>query len=533
MSKLYYNGDIITMEKEGETVEAVLTKDGKILKIGNLDEVKKFCDESTEEVDLQGKTLMPSFIDPHGHVTLVGQMDSACNLSECITFESIIETLKKYTEENNINEDGIIFGYAYDHNFLPDEKHPTKEYLDQVSTTIPVCLLHTSAHMGCANSKMLELANVTAEMEDPKGGLIGRVEGSKEPNGYLEENGMFATMGLLQGRMKFDLVTNMKSAQMEYIKNGITTVQDGATDGNSLAMLKGLSLQGLLDIDVVSYPMVKEDTETVFAENSQYDNKYSNRLKLGGYKVVLDGSPQGKSAWMTEPYLDSDGYCAYPWFEDSKVEEFLALGIKNNKQILVHCNGDAAGDQFLRCYKSALEKSDNPNKDNLRPVMIHCQTAREDQIDIMKELKMIPSVFVGHVYYWGDVHVKNLGKERGERVSPVQSCFDRGLVVNFHQDPPVTLPKALHSLWTAVNRVTRKGNVIGKEQICSVYDGLKAITINGAYSYFEEDTKGSIKEGKLADLVILDNNPLKVDKMEIKDIKVLSTIKEDVVLYEA
>lgn len=532
MSKLYYNGNIITMEEEGQQVEALLEKDGIIFKTGSLESVKSFTDANTEEVDLQGKTLMPSFIDPHGHVSMVGQMSSACNLSQCETFESLVSALKDYLANSDITEEGLIFGYAYDHNFLPDEKHPTKEFLDQVSTTIPLVALHTSAHMACVNSKMLELAGITAETENPQGGLIGRVGDSTEPNGYLEENAMFAAMGLMKTRIKFDPVVAIKSAQLEYLKNGITTVQDGATDEATFGMLKHLAENKLLDIDMVCYPIIKETTEEFFTENKIFDETYSNRLKLGGYKVVLDGSPQGKSAWMTKPYENSDGYCAYSWFPDEKVEEFMSFALKNNKQVLVHCNGDAAGDQFLTSYVNAYEKSENPNKKNLRPVMIHCQTARDDQLDIMAKYDMIPSIFVGHVYFWGDVHVKNLGKERGERVSPVQSAFNRGLVVNFHQDPPVTLPNALHSLWTAVNRKTRGGNVIGKEQICSVYDGLKAITINGAYSYFEEDKKGTLKEGKLADLVILDQNPMKIGKEKIKDIQVLETIKEGVTLFK-
>lgn len=294
-----------------------------------------------------------------------------------------------------------------------------------------------------------------------------------------------------------------------------------------------LAMQEKLLMDVVAYPMVEVDKEDKPREKpfevfSDFANKYKNRFKLGGYKAVLDGSPQGKSAWMTQPYENSDGYCAYSWFQTEQVEEFMKIAIAENQQILVHCNGDAAGDQFLTAYVSAFEKSDNPNKGNLRPVMIHCQTAREDQLDIMEKYNMIPSIFVGHVYFWGDVHVKNLGRERGERVSPVQSAIRRNLMVNFHEDPPVTPACPLFSLWTAVNRVTRGGELLAPEQRCSVYDGLKAITMHGAYAYFEEDSKGSIKEGKRADLVILDKNPLEVDTMLIKDITVLETIKDGV-----
>lgn len=524
MTTLYYNGDIITMEQS--TAESILIKDGIIEKLGNLDEILSLCDEKTKKVDLNGKTLMPSFIDPHGHLSLVAQMVTACNLSHCETIEEIIGTLRVYLKETPTDESGMIFGYGYDHNFLTSEQHPTKEYLDQISTAIPICLLHTSAHMGCVNSKTLELSNITERSRDPEGGVIGRYENSQEPNGYLEENALFSAMNLIADRIHFDPIKNMKLAQKEYLKNGVTTVQDGATDSKTFSMLKHLNESDQFDIDVVSYPIINDEIEKLFNENIEYSNQYCKKLKLGGYKIVLDGSPQGKSAWLTKPYENSGENCGYPWFQDEQVYQFLRLALDQNKQVLIHCNGDAAGDQLLNVYQKALCDSPNENKNNLRPVMIHCQTAREDQLDIMAKLNMIPSIFVGHVYYWGDVHVKNLGTCRGFKISPAASAFQRNLIVNFHQDPPVTEPNPLFSVWAAVNRLSRSGNLIGPEERCTVYEGLKAITINAAYSYFEEDSKGSLTEGKRADIVILDQNPLKIHKEQIKNIKVLETIKD-------
>ena len=150
----------------------------------------------------------------------------------------------------------------------------------------------------------------------------------------------------------------------------------------------------------------------------------------------------------------------------------------------------------------------------------------------MARLKMIASIFVGHVWYWGDIHMKNFGAERGNHISPVKDAIDRGVVVNFHQDTPVTKPDMLHSVWCAVNRVSRGENIIGAEQAVSVYDALKAVTVNAAYQYFEENEKGSIKEGKRADLVILDKSPLDIDKSEIRNIKVMETIKDGKAIYK-
>ncbi len=531
MSKVYYNGTIISMEDSDYEIEAILVEDGIIAKVGTVEKIRKSASTDTEFVDLEGKTLMPSFIDAHGHIAMAAQMSNACNLAKCETFEEVVDTLSEFKAINNIADDDLIFGFGYDHNFLPNEQHPTKDILDQVSADIPIFLLHTSAHMGCVNSKVLDLMSVNETTENPSGGIFGRVENSTEPNGYLEENAMFSVMGLVNDKLQVDIFEAMRKTQLEYLRNGITTAQEGASNKETVGLLTMLAEQDKLLIDIVSYPIITPEVTEIFETHSKYVNQYYNKFKIGGYKVVLDGSPQGKSAWLTKPYENSGDYAGYPWFEDAQVEEFMDIAIRDNQQVLVHCNGDASGDQFLNSYEKALEKANGSqslaNKD-LRPVMIHCQTAREDQLDKMAELDIIPSIFVGHVYYWGDVHLRNLGPERGTNVSPVQTAFDRNLIVNFHQDTPVTEPNPLLSVWAAVNRVTRGGIVLGEHQRCTVFDALKAITINGAYSYFEEDVKGTIAEGKIADLVILDNNPLEIDPMKIKDIKVLETIKNGV-----
>lgn len=531
MEKLFYNGDIITMEAEGEMVEAILIKDGSILAVGLLDEVKKVASEDVIMVDLDGKTLMPSFIDSHGHASMVGQMSSAVDLSECETFEEIVEELIAYKEKSGVTPEGLIMGFGYDHNFLPDEKHPTKEYLNQVSTDIPIYLLHTSAHMGCANDALLTLVNITSDTPNPQGGVIGRVEGTMEPNGYLEEAGMMAAYAVLGERIQFELFTAMEKAQDLYLSNGVTTAQDGAAGKDNVKMFAALAGMNKLKMDIVSYVMIDTNVDALLEENKAFTKDYVNRFRIGGYKAVLDGSPQGKSAWLTKPYENSGDYCAYSWSKDEEVEAMMKKAITDHKQVLVHCNGDAAGDQFLNAYTKAVDESEDPDKMELRPVMIHCQTAREDQLDIMADYKMVPSIFVGHVYYWGDVHLKNLGEERGANVSPVAWALDRGLIVNFHQDTPVTKPKMLHTIWTAVNRMTRGGIISGAHQRCSVYEAMKAVTINAAYGYFEEDSKGSLREGKRADLVILDKNPMRVPSMDIKDIQVLETIKDGECVY--
>lgn len=534
MRQMYYGGDIITMLGEEDYVEAVLVDDGRIIETGSEEEVLELAGKEGEfeKINLNGKTLMPAFIDPHSHISVVAQTAFMADLSETKDFEDIQNVLKKYIKDKNLSEKDSLIGFGYDHNFLTEEAHPTKEVLDEVSETNPIFILHASAHMGVVNSAALELAEINEQTKDPAGGVVGREEDGSEPNGYLEEAAMDLIQGPVFANIKMDFNELIVEAQNEYLENGITTAQDGASTPDIVQLLEGLANEDLLDLDVISYPLLSADGQNTLKKHPEIANKYKNRLKIGGYKLLLDGSPQGKSAWLTEPYEGEETYRGYPSYEDEEVKKYIETALEDNQQLLVHCNGDAAADQLLNLYSEALAESDNENKNNLRPTMIHCQTVRNDQLDRMAEINMLPSIFVAHTYYWGDVHLKNLGEERGRRISPAKSAFDRGLIVNFHQDSPVVKPLMLHTVWCAVNRITRNGVSIGPEERVSVYDALKAVTINAAYAYFEEDIKGTLEKGKLADLVILDENPLKVDPYAIKDIQVLETIKEGVTLYE-
>ena len=532
MKKLFYGGPIITMESEEDSAEAVLVEDGRISDLGSLEQFSALLDDSTvEKVNLNGHTLLPGFIDPHSHLSMIGPMSVFADLSDCEDLDDIVQTLKDYLNNNELGNDAI-YGFGYDHNFLKENSHPTKDILNKVSSDIPILVSHASGHIGCANDAALALGEIDANTKDIKGGHIGRIEGTNEPNGYLEEETVKKLQEVLFTKLTIDFGALAKVGQEIYIKNGITTAQDGSTATAIIEQFKHLADNNELLIDVVVYPQVMVNPDDLYA-NKDHAKKYHNRLKINGYKLFLDGSPQAKTAWLTEPYEGEESYCGYSLYDDHEVKEFILRAINDDVQLLTHCNGDAASDQLLTNYQAALKESTNPNKHNLRPVMIHCQMVRDDQLDIMKEINMIPSIFVDHTYYWGDIHLKYLGEERGKRISPARSAFDRGLFVNFHQDSPVIQPDMLQTIWSAVNRITRNGQSIGKDERVTVYEALKALTINAAYAYYEEDEKGSITPGKVADLVILDQNPLAIDPLNMRDINILETIKEGKTLYKA
>jgi predicted amidohydrolase YtcJ len=319
--------------------------------------------------------------------------------------------------------------------------------------------------------------------------------------------------------------------------NGYTTVQDGKTDPGSLAMLMGAAKAGKLKIDVVSYADLVALADSPMLRGPLMSRSYTDHFRIGGVKLTLDGSPQGKTAWFTQPYFvvpagqkpDYAGYPAFP--KPGEAQGWVDTAFRNNWQLLVHANGDAAIDQLI-ATAGVAEKA-YPGTDR-RTVLIHGQYLRVDQIPELKALGIFPALFPMHTFYWGDWHRESVaGPARAEFISPTNAVLKAGMKVSIHHDAPVTFPNSMRVLDSAVNRTTRTGHVLGPDQRLSPSDALKAMTIWPAYQHFEEATKGSIETGKVADLVILDKNPLTVPRPTLKDIKVVETIKGGTTVYTA
>ncbi|MEG2616113.1 MAG: amidohydrolase [Raoultibacter sp.] len=537
MKTLYFNGDFVPMTAAEDSFEAlVVADDGTIAFAGPLSEAHTLA-AGCSEVDLEGRTVLPGFIDPHGHFGMANNLLVTADLSRCESIEEILETLRDFLRENTPGPDGVVLGMNYDHNNLKEGRHPNKFDLDQVAKDIPIALLHVSCHMMAANSLMLKIADVTEASEDLEGSRYARVEGSREPNGYIEETAaMLPVYYAALARLDSSYDRLIEDMQVVYSSRGVTTCQEGATNEDHCAAFTRLADEGRLGIDVVMYPMSSYDVAGMLHDYADFvSSDYRGHVRIGGVKTVLDGSPQGRTAWMSQPYElgeEGEGFCSHGFKSDEEVYEFARMAVDAGHDYLAHANGDATADQVLRCYGKAYADSENPEKATLRPVLIHCQTARRDQFEQMAALNMIPSMFPSHIWYWGDVHLKNFGAQRGMRVSAVRDALECGLPFTFHTDCPVLLPNMIEAVWCSVNRKTKRGVTLAEDQSVDVFSALKAITINGAYQYHEEDTKGTLEVGKLADIVILDKNPLKVDPMDIRAIEVLETIKEGETVFK-
>lgn len=536
---IYLNGDIVTVNDARPTAEAVAVRDGMIVAVGDEIDVLELQDESTVIRDLGGRTMTPGFIDGHAHFGGFGAQAVGANLlaapdGNANTIDDLVVEMQQYEDREELERTGWIYGMGYDNAVLAERRHPTRDDLDRVSTEIPVMAIHISGHIVAVNSAGLRAIGFSAETEDPAGGVIRRRAGSREPNGVLEElAGIPAMFGVLSPADT--------DAQMFFINRGLdiaksfghTTVQEGRANAAAHESLARAAMSGAFDIDIVSY-IDYASREAITDE--WYGREYRNRYRIAGLKVTLDGSPQGRTAWRTAPYLlppegQEMGYLGYPALpDDDLVISLLSEAYEKDWQVLTHTNGDAAIDQLIRTLGQVHREYDEKDR---RHVLIHGQFMRQDQLDSLVVLDLMPSLFPMHTFYWGDWYDEIVGPEQAQRISPMRSALDRGLIATSHSDAPVALPNLMRVMAATVNRTSRGGQIMGENERITPEEALKAITLWGAYQHFEEDRKGSIEVGKLADLVILSDNPLTVTRSTIGDIIVLETIKEGRSVYLA
>lgn len=537
---IYFNGNVITLDSDELVAEAIAIKDGKILAVGDSTDIISMSGEITRKVNLNGKTLVPGFIDAHSHLSGVAVQVGTANLlpppdGPGQNIAALQQALRDFMATSAmVKEHSVVIGFNYDDSQLEEARHPNRHELDAVSTEMPIMITHQSGHIGVYNTKALEMFGITAESVDPAGGIIRRETGTNQPNGVLEENAHFA---LVYKMIPSSAVTGyLSEGEKQYLSNGFTTIQDGKTDPATLAFMVQFAADGRFLADVVSYADVATMTDYTILNGPLHSDTYVNNFRIGGVKLTFDGSPQGKTAWFTKPYLipplgQDESYLGYPAFADADALKWFSMAYENGWQILTHTNGDAAIDQLIDIAGQAAEAF--PGKDR-RTVMIHGQFLREDQIDDIKRLGIFPALYPMHTFYWGDWHRDSVaGKARAGNISPTGWMIDRDIKFSVHSDAPVTFPNSMRILDSAVNRTTRSGAILGASHRLRPMDALKAMTIWPAYQHFEEASKGSLEVGKLADMVILDQNPLSVDPANIKGIKVLETIKEDVSVYVA
>ncbi len=527
---IFHGDNIVTMDPQQPAVEAVAVRGETIVAAGSRDEVMALQGPATRVVDLGDNALLPGFIDSHGHFLGAGRDQTSLGLhpppvGDVNNIDDIVRKVQEWIDEHDIPPGEVVTGRGYDDSLLEEGRHPTREDLDRASTDHPIILTHVSGHLTTTNSAALAASDITADTPDPPGGHVRRMEGSMEPNGVLEETA--------RGLLAFDRRPTPSAEELDdlirrsidvYLSHGTTTIQDGGTAPMQAEAFQAAADREPFKADVAAFVRFNETPADL--ASIPYRRDYQDGFRVGGVKLMLDGSPQGRTAWVTIPYEEGPpgappDYVAYGVMVPGEYKAAAAELIQGGIPIIVHANGDAAMDLMIDGVDDAV--ADMDAMPDHRSVIIHAQLMRADQLDRAAELDIVPSFFAAHAFFWGDWHRISFGEERGNNTSPMGWALERDVDFTIHNDASVVPPHMMRLVSIAVNRKTRSGHILGPHQRLTVMQALHAVTLGGAYQYFEEDTKGSITVGKQADLVILDENPLTADPENLEFIPILET----------
>ncbi|MFN6302960.1 MAG: amidohydrolase [Planctomycetota bacterium] len=548
-TKVYYGGDILTMRGTSpEYVESLAVKDGKILFVGSRTEAQKLAGQDAKLIDLGGKTLLPGFIDTHGHFVYFGKNLVDANLFNCADIPELIARMKKQVDQTP--QGAWIVGFGYQARAMKEGRPPTSEELDQISKDRPVMVVDSSGHLGAANSAAFKAAGITSDTPDPTGGAFTRGKDGKSLLGPMEETALNAVRSKrppFSGELASRAITGAAKVWASYGQT--TAMEAGLGLGNDdIAIVTNAIDNKLLPIDL--YIAAKDSTlddtlaaaytvaseyrpdasgivEKLRAARPDLDTRYINRVRMGGVKFWLDGSLD--TAWFTQPYTETPAgktapFSGYRQIPDEVLDAAFDKYWPTELQIHMHMNGDAAADQALKAITKAVKK--HGMRDH-RPVFVHATWLRVDQIDQIKRYGAIPSFLTAGIIPGGDAVVRLWGAERSAGAMASRTFLRSDLPFTFSHDAPVSpTPSILDLVDAGVNRLSGSGKVVGPDERIPPYHALRAVTAMAAYQLKEEKNKGTLEAGKLADLVILDKNPLKVESTTIKDIAVLETIKE-------
>ena len=524
MDKLYFNGRIITMDPAQPEADSLAVFGDRLLFVGRYEDLNTRRTDQTEVIDLKGRTVIPGLIETHNHLSYFA---TTLLMTDCspIANSGLAAVKTRLKEVADQTETGHwIVGWGYD-DTMAEGGHLTRQELDSVSTEHPIAIQHASGHLTYANSLSLEMAGIVKGTPHPAGGWFD-LDDDGQPTGVLREHSaQLMVLGLLPTPDAKFFMEYIPKAVEVYNQRGVTSVHDGAVGiaGQGVATCqayRALEEAGRLNVRVYMTTMYDWYHHLLSAGLGQGFG--SDMLRVGAVKMFQDGSIQGLTAALLDDYYCQPGFKGEFIKTQAEMDEMVARYHKQGLQIAVHANGDRAIESVLTSFERAQAAYPQPE---LRHMIIHCQMANDDQIARMKALAIIPSYFPNHVHYWGDRHASRfIGPERAARINPLGSSVRAGLRFTLHADTPVTPIDPFHSMYCAVNRLTSSGELLGPEERITPYQALKAFTLDAAYSSFEDHIKGSLEAGKLADFLILDENPLTVAPQRIKDILVLETV---------
>ena len=532
--QVFIDGTVLTMNAEAPIAEAISVRGDTIEAVGNTEDIMALVTDETEVHDLLGRTLLPGFIDAHGHFPGSGMYSLVANLSsppvgDVLDMAMLIERLRAQAQSKAPGE--WVIGLSYDDTAIAEQRHPTRLDLDKVSTEQPVVALHSSLHFATVNTKALELLGIDSTTPDPEGGVIVRDEQGRA-TGVLEENAMMSLMQEVLSFGAFEGFLMTKAAVKDYAQHGVTTANMGAASQEQMKGMRMMSNWGVIPQRLTVMPLQTENDEAITQGTFDETEWDTDRFDVVGFKIVADGSIQGYTGYLSHPYhVPYNGDADYRGYARVSREELFRQVreiFKHGYNVAIHTNGDASINDALDAIEAALEEF--PAEDH-RTILIHSQMSRLDQVERMARLGVTPSFFTAHVYFWGDRHRDIfMGPERAENISPSQWAIQNGVRFTTHLDTPVVPMRPLRAVSAMVNRLTSSGAVLGVDQRTDMMTALRATTIDAAWQVGQETRLGSIEPGKLADLVVLSGNPLE-NADRVHELKVERTVIGGVTIY--
>jgi len=535
--EIYINGDVLTMDAESRIVEAVSVRDGVIERTGASEVILSMADETTSVVDLRGRTLMPGFVDAHGHFPGSGQTVFSVDLNSppIGTVTNIDDLLSRLSDFASRRPDGWLVGHGYDDTLLAEHRHPTRDDLDKVSLDRPIAITHVSGHLAVVNTAGLRILAIDESTPDPEGGVIVRdatAADGRRPNGVLEETAARAVWEHTLDLGVMDGIRMTTQAAQEYLAVGVTTASAGGMPAAVGKLLGLLSRLNQFPQRVALFPLFEEVGEQLVSGELSLGSFGAARVSVPRVKIIADGSIQGYTGYLSEPYYvpfkGDEAYRGYASVAREALFKQVNDLFERRIPVAIHCNGDASIDDGLDAIEAAMTAHPWPGA---RPLIIHAQMTRADQIERMAALGVTPSFFSAHTYYWGDRHAAIfMGPERAANMSPARWALDAGVRFSSHLDTPVTPMLPLQAVWSQVERESTSGVVIGPAQRIGRMPALRAVTIDAAWQVFMDDRIGSIEPGKRADLIVLSENPLTA--LDVREIRVDRTVIDGATVYQ-
>lgn len=526
--RAFINGKIYTVNDDLTIAQAVIVQNGKIIFVGNNSEAQKIIDSKTEIIDLKGKLMLPGFIDNHTHFISGGFYLLGLNLRTAKSTDEFKSLLKKYVESH---KGKWITGGNWDHESWETKDLPRKEMIDSYTPNTPVFIDRFDGHMALANSYALKLAGITKNTISPEGGTIVKDPKTGEPTGILKDNAMSLIYSIIPDATDEEMYQAGLAALEEAKINGVTSIQD-ITYKKDLIIYQKLEKDNKLTCRIYTRLPIA-DYKNLVDTGIQY-NFGDDKIKLGSLKAFSDGSLGSSTAWFFDKYNQDTTTSGLPMdiVTNGLLEKWATDADKNKLQISVHAIGDKANAYMLDLYEKI--GSENPKWDR-RFRIEHAQHVRKQDVDRFAKLHVIASAQPYHCIDDGVWASKRIGSERIKDAYPFKSFLDAGVKLCFGSDWTVAPLNPILGIYAAVTRRTLDNkNPDGwiPEQKISVEDAVKCYTRNNAYAAFEENIKGSIESGKLADLVVLSDDILKIDPQNIKDVKVDMTVFNGEIIFK-